>query len=418
MPIDRQTAIRLSQPPDGVDRALWLYELCRFLCQKANSIIIALFADDPPCSAQTCNEMRASEWQYLCAVHDPPKPCCAIDYCCHTLDWAANILTSPKQFPSRLALGTEANTAHQQLRQLTNIFRRVYRIFAHAWFQHREMFWKVEGQTGLYVFFKTVCDVYGLIPEENYTVPPEAEGIESPPKEVQEPIREPVRRPTVLRKSDAEPHSAVQADDGGLAEGVASAGLAASNTILRHRHALSTDAASITTVIEETEETEEEEKMPEFTAEDTSTLETPIAHQKPDETDFDLSPHKIEDAAEEQNPQPEPEPEPQSESESQPQPQLQAESEELPAEPSLPPNETEEHEQHTAEDLEETTEPHAEPEAVAAPHDTTEQDSEDSSSGGRHTPPESEPEEDADASPDHPKAIEEPVAEAETSKDE
>jgi hypothetical protein len=38
------------------------------------------------------------------------------------------------------------------------------------------MFWRVEGKTGLYVFFKTVCDEYGMIQPENYTIPPEAEG--------------------------------------------------------------------------------------------------------------------------------------------------------------------------------------------------------------------------------------------------
>lgn len=120
--------------------------------------------------------MRASEWQYLCAVHEPPKSCCAIDYCNHTLDWAANVLTSPKHFPSRLALGGESGSAIQSMRQLTNIFRRVYRIFAHAWFQHREVFWSVEASYGLYMFFKTVCDEYHLIPEDSYTIPAEAEG--------------------------------------------------------------------------------------------------------------------------------------------------------------------------------------------------------------------------------------------------
>ena len=124
--------------------------------------------------------MRASEWQYLCAVHDPPKSCCAIDYCCHTLDWAGNVLTSPKHFPSRLTLGNDAAGGPQQgIRQLTNIFRRLYRMFAHAWFQHREVFWKVEGRKGLYIFFKTICDYYSLIPEDNYTIPPEAEGLAS-----------------------------------------------------------------------------------------------------------------------------------------------------------------------------------------------------------------------------------------------
>ena len=41
------------------------------------------------------------------------------------------------------------------------------------------MFWRVEHETGLYVFYKTVCDVYNLIPADNYTIPPEAEGEEA-----------------------------------------------------------------------------------------------------------------------------------------------------------------------------------------------------------------------------------------------
>ncbi len=129
--------------------------------------------------------MRASEWQFLCAVHESPKSCCAIDYCCHTLDWATNIVTSQKIFPSRLSLG--AGDAMDErgagVKHLTNIFRRLHRIFAHAWFQHRGVFWQVEGQTGLYVLFKTVCDTYDLLPAENYKLPPEAEGLE-PAEEV------------------------------------------------------------------------------------------------------------------------------------------------------------------------------------------------------------------------------------------
>ncbi|EEH18223.2 hypothetical protein PABG_00786 [Paracoccidioides brasiliensis Pb03] len=198
-PITRDVARYLSEPPEGVERTLWLYELCRFLTMKANNLIVAFFAEDPPCSAQTCPEMRASEWQYLCAVHDPPKSCCAIDYCCHTLDWATNTLTSPKYFPSRLTLGSESSGGPQtSMRHLTNIFRRVYRIFAHAWFQHRDVFWQVEGHDGLYIFFKTVCDAYNLIQEENYTVPAEAEGIQ--PTNNRDTDRDTSRRMTVLQR--------------------------------------------------------------------------------------------------------------------------------------------------------------------------------------------------------------------------
>jgi hypothetical protein len=189
VPITRETALLVAVQPDGLDRALWLYELCRFLINKCNDLIIGFLFDDPPCSASTCPEMRASEWQFLCAVHESPKSCCAIDYCCHTLDWATNIVTSQKIFPSRLSLGAgdAVDDRGAGVKHLINIFRRLHRIFAHAWFQHREVFWRVEGQTGLYVLFKTVCDQYELLPAENYKLPPEAEGLE-PIEEVKAPV--------------------------------------------------------------------------------------------------------------------------------------------------------------------------------------------------------------------------------------
>ncbi|GKZ37559.1 MOB member 4, phocein [Aspergillus brasiliensis] len=245
VPISRDVAMQLAEPPDGVDRSLWLYELCRFLTMKVNNLIIAFFADSPPCSSQTCPEMRASEWQYLCAVHDPPKSCCAIDYCCHTLDWATNILTSPKYFPSRLTLGSETGGGAQaSMRHLTNIFRRLYRIFAHAWFQHREVFWQVEGHDGLYIFFKTVCDMYSLIPEDNYTVPAEAEGVD-----VQQPAASELtdnRRMTILRK-ESEPLSLENMEPASISTGA---------TTRRHKNSPSI-SSSVTTINEGAEDDEQ-----------------------------------------------------------------------------------------------------------------------------------------------------------------
>jgi hypothetical protein len=181
-------------------------------------------------------------------VHDPPKSCCAIDYCCHTLDWAANTLTSPKHFPSRLALGTDQSTQHSQMRQLTNIFRRVYRIFAHAWYSHRDVFWHVEGRTGLYVFYKTVCDVYGLVPEDNYTIPSEAEGIEpaAEPK--------PAAPPLIMKREPSD--SGSQISDNTLVEAMSDHTLSTAGTTKRHRHSPSVGATSVQTVVEESEEEE------------------------------------------------------------------------------------------------------------------------------------------------------------------
>lgn len=247
VPITREVAIQLSEPPEGVDRSLWLYELCRFLTMKVNNLIIAFFAENPPCSSQTCPEMRASEWQYLCAVHDPPKSCCAIDYCCHTLDWAVNTLTSPKYFPSRLTLGAEtAGGPQASMRHLTNIFRRLYRIFAHAWYQHRDVFWEVEGHDGLYVFFKTVCDMYSLIPPDNYTVPREAEGADAVSPASEEPVDN--RRLTILRKEDEN-----QFSDG--VEGLDPA-LGAGATTRRHKSSPST-GSRVTTITESAEDLDE-----------------------------------------------------------------------------------------------------------------------------------------------------------------
>ncbi|KAH7328215.1 Mob1/phocein [Stachybotrys elegans] len=179
-PLTRSAAFELAQSPAGVDRTIWLYELCRFLISQCNSLIVGFLFDAPPCSANTCPEMRASEWQFLCAVHEQPKSCCAIDYCCHTLDWAANIVTDQKIFPSRFVVLNDTQSKNVGVKNLVNVFRRLHRIFAHAWFQHRSVFWSVEGQTGLYVFFKAVCDMYELLPAENYKLPPEAEGLEAP----------------------------------------------------------------------------------------------------------------------------------------------------------------------------------------------------------------------------------------------
>jgi len=250
----------LATPPPGIDRSLWLYELCRVLVQKVNGIIVALFTDTPPCSASTCSEMRASEWQYLCAVHDPPKSCCAIDYCCHTLDWAANTLTNPKHFPSRLTLsggaeeGTSATSSQHQVRQLSNVIRRVYRIFAHAWFSHREVFWRVEGKTGLYVFYKTVCDTYNLIPEESYTVPAEAEGIEQvveTPSATRPAPSAILKRSSIVGGSEGEITIEKEASSSGTNLDVT---LTPGATTKRHRHTPSKGVSPVATVIEENED--------------------------------------------------------------------------------------------------------------------------------------------------------------------
>jgi len=144
----------------------------------------------------------------------------------------------------------------QQMKEITNIFRRVYRIYAHAWFQHREVFWRVEGKTGLYVFFKTVCDEYGLIQSENYTIPPEAEGLE--PKEVNRdtPIADqPPAGMSLLRRPEGSGEEQVNP------EPVGNEVVATGDTTKRHRHTASNHSVS-TTIAEEAEEDEDVSSKP------------------------------------------------------------------------------------------------------------------------------------------------------------
>ena len=185
--------------------------------------------------------MRASEWQFLCAVHEQPKSCCAIDYCCHTLDWAANVVSDQKLFPSRFAVLNDAHSKNAGVKNLVNVFRRLHRIFAHAWFQHRSVFWSVESQTGLYVFFKTVCDLYDLLPAENYKLPPEAEGLEGLPAEP-----EAEKPPPAILKPSSQQRPA-GAEDDSLHPG------GRTNT-RRHIRSSPSTGSAVTTVIEADEE--------------------------------------------------------------------------------------------------------------------------------------------------------------------
>ncbi|KAK2591639.1 hypothetical protein QQS21_010653 [Conoideocrella luteorostrata] len=240
--ITREAALQLAQPPAGVDRSIWLYELCRFIISQTNSIVVGFLFDTPPCSATTCPEMRASEWQFLCAVHDQPKSCCAIDYSCHTLDWAANVVSDQTLYPSRFVVVNDPTNKNNGLKNLVNVFRRLHRIFAHAWFQHRSVFWSVESQTGLYILFKMICDLYDLLPAENYKLPPEAEGLEGSPAEP-----EAEKLPPAILKPPSQQRQSVVPEDDGLHPG------GRTNT-RRHIRSSPSTGSAVTTVLEADEE--------------------------------------------------------------------------------------------------------------------------------------------------------------------
>ncbi|KAH8097067.1 Mob1/phocein [Cristinia sonorae] len=150
-----------------VDEQCWIYEQLRRLAQDLSHPLITMLQQE--CTRATCSEMKAAEWLYLCVAHGNDgamEQCCAIDYILHTLDSATALLNSPRAFPSRLTI-PEASRRH-----FPSLARRLGRIFAHAYFHHREAFEQAEAESSLYARFLALTSKFELVPSEFLVIPP------------------------------------------------------------------------------------------------------------------------------------------------------------------------------------------------------------------------------------------------------
>lgn len=149
--------------PEMQDEGVWKYEHLRQFCMELNGLAVALQGE---CQPENCSQMTATEqWIFLCAAHKTPKECPAIDYTRHTLDGAACLLNSNKYFPSRVSI-KESSVA-----KLGSVCRRVYRIFSHAYFHHRQIFETFEAETHLCRRFTVFVTKYKLMTRDNLIVP-------------------------------------------------------------------------------------------------------------------------------------------------------------------------------------------------------------------------------------------------------
>jgi Mob1/phocein family len=170
------------------------------------------------CTRATCPEMKAGEWMYLCVAHGNDgameaslvrfhrqkktrpltiavQQCCAIDYILHTVDSATALLNSPRAFPSRYAprelfFGSfdltalpprRINIPHPSHRHFSSLARRLGRIFAHAYFHHREVFEQAEAESSLYARFLALTCKFDLVPPE-FLIIPTPSGISDDPE--------------------------------------------------------------------------------------------------------------------------------------------------------------------------------------------------------------------------------------------
>ncbi|KAF5336472.1 hypothetical protein D9611_006647 [Ephemerocybe angulata] len=166
---DTATEEKEGEKQVNVDEACWVYEQLRRLAQDLTHPLITTLQQE--CTRNSCPEMKAGEWLYLCVAHGNEgsmEQCCAIDYILHTLDSATALLNSPRAFPSRLQIPA---TSH---RHFSSLARRLGRIFAHAYFHHREAFEQAEVESSLYARFLALSSKFELVPPEFLPIPPEA----------------------------------------------------------------------------------------------------------------------------------------------------------------------------------------------------------------------------------------------------
>merc|ERR1711879_421277 len=134
-PFDIEGSIK---KPESLKPTVWIMEHMRQFVIDINLLCGAL---SQHCTKKTCPEMMATEkFTYVCAAHKPNKDCRAIDYISHAIDAFTATLHNDKYFPSRIEVPKES------IMPLKSHARRLYRIFAHAYFHHEKVFREVEKE--------------------------------------------------------------------------------------------------------------------------------------------------------------------------------------------------------------------------------------------------------------------------------
>ncbi|KAB1278740.1 MOB-like protein phocein [Camelus dromedarius] len=148
---------KILEPPEGQDEGVWKYEHLRQFCLELNGLAVKL--------QKLHSIVHGDKKALFIELHSHSDICPAIDYTRHTLDGAACLLNSNKYFPSRVSI-KESSVA-----KLGSVCRRIYRIFSHAYFHHRQIFDEYENETFLCHRFTKFVMKYNLMSKDNLIVP-------------------------------------------------------------------------------------------------------------------------------------------------------------------------------------------------------------------------------------------------------
>ncbi|KAJ2162787.1 hypothetical protein GGF46_000348 [Coemansia sp. RSA 552] len=163
---------KLLELPEGMERTAWVGEHLRQVCIELGFYVSQLHLE---CTEKECPEMCAVATSYYCAAHGQPQLCPAIQYAVHTLDQAGRLVSTSayaKAADASRPLSSSSSSSHvAETKQYQSMVRRLYRIFAHSYFHHREFFERQESATYLYARFVRLARKYELAPEAQIIIP-------------------------------------------------------------------------------------------------------------------------------------------------------------------------------------------------------------------------------------------------------
>jgi hypothetical protein len=163
---DSSRVERIYEQPENVHTNVWIFEHVRHFVIEFNSVLLSALIDE--CTIKTCPKMTvSSEWQYLCAAHKRPQECAAIRYVLHTVDSSTTLLTSSLR-------STSAADPIPQIKHFPSLVRRLYRILAHVYFHHQQVFYELENETHLCARFSYFAIKFDLMQQGALLVPSEA----------------------------------------------------------------------------------------------------------------------------------------------------------------------------------------------------------------------------------------------------
>lgn len=156
----------ICEPPGDVDVSVWQYEHMRQFILELNLLVVHL---QGACTPYTCPKMKSTEdLLYLCASHKVPQECSAADYMTHTLDHATSLLHNNKNFTSRVSIPPSS------IKYLMSIVRRLYRLFTHTYYHHRDLFIEFEKDSHLCARFTQFVQRFDMMPAKLFSIPTHA----------------------------------------------------------------------------------------------------------------------------------------------------------------------------------------------------------------------------------------------------